>query len=108
MFLSGIFPSLCQIWREEGVKGYFKGNGTNVVRIVPYVAVQFAAYEEFKQVGVVIRESLQCKSILMEQMRSLSRMFKNEVTLRSEIEQMMTIFCLYGIINREMPREAPT
>jgi solute carrier family 25 phosphate transporter 23/24/25/41 len=37
------------IWREEGVKGYFKGNGTNVMRIVPYVAVQFAAYEEYKK-----------------------------------------------------------
>ncbi len=50
----GIIPSLRQIGVEEGAKGYFKGNGTNVVRIVPYVAVQFAAYEEFKQVGVVI------------------------------------------------------
>ena len=46
----GITSSLIKIWREEGVLGYFKGNGTNVVRIVPYVAVQFAAYEEFKKV----------------------------------------------------------
>jgi len=27
-----------------------KGNGTNIVRIIPYTAVQFAAYEEFKKV----------------------------------------------------------
>ena len=46
----GIIPSLIRIGREEGVVGYFKGNGTNVVRIIPYVAVQFAAYEEFKKV----------------------------------------------------------
>ena len=46
----GIIPSLVRIGREEGVRGYFKGNGTNVVRIIPYVAVQFAAYEEFKKV----------------------------------------------------------
>ena len=39
-----------RIGREEGLRGYFKGNGTNVVRIIPYVAVQFAAYEEFKKV----------------------------------------------------------
>ena len=46
----GILPSLVSIGREEGVKGYFKGNGTNIVRIIPYVAVQFAAYEEYKKV----------------------------------------------------------
>lgn len=45
----GILPSLVQIGREEGLRGYFKGNGTNVVRIMPYLAVQFAAYEEFKK-----------------------------------------------------------
>lgn len=28
-----------------------KGNGTNIVRIIPYTAVQFAAYEEFKKVS---------------------------------------------------------
>ena len=31
---------------------FFKGNGTNIVRIIPYTAVQFAAYEEFKKVGL--------------------------------------------------------
>ncbi len=47
----GIFTSLVKIGKEEGLRGYFKGNGTNVLRIVPYVAVQFAAYEEFKKVS---------------------------------------------------------
>lgn len=45
----GIGSSLARIGREEGLLGYFKGNGTNVVRIIPYVAVQFAAYEELKK-----------------------------------------------------------
>ena len=49
----GIGSSLARIGREEGLLGYFKGNGTNVVRIIPYVAVQFAAYEELKKVGVL-------------------------------------------------------
>ena len=47
----GILSTLRLIGREEGMKGYFKGNGTNVIRIVPYVAVQFAAYEEYKKVS---------------------------------------------------------
>lgn len=45
----GIVPSLVKIWKEEGFLGYYKGNGTNVLRIVPYMAVQFAAYEEYKK-----------------------------------------------------------
>jgi len=38
------------MYRDEGIRGYFKGNGTNVVRIAPYSAVQFASYEKYKQV----------------------------------------------------------
>ncbi len=38
------------IWRQEGVLGMFKGNGTNVIRIFPYSAVQFASYEMAKKV----------------------------------------------------------
>jgi hypothetical protein len=47
----GIIPSFLKITREEGVLGYFKGNGTNIIRIVPYSAIQFASYERYKKVG---------------------------------------------------------
>lgn len=50
----GILSSLHTIWKEDGIRGYFKGNGTNVVRIMPYLAVQFAAYEEYKKVKAQI------------------------------------------------------
>lgn len=46
---TGVTQTLVKIGKEEGLYGYFKGNGTNIVRIVPYTAVQFAAYEEFKK-----------------------------------------------------------
>jgi solute carrier family 25 phosphate transporter 23/24/25/41 len=45
---NGIWNSLVKIGKEEGALGYFKGNGTNIIRIFPYSAVQFAAYEFFK------------------------------------------------------------
>jgi len=45
----GIWDSLRTILKEEGIMGYFKGNGTNVIRIFPYSAVQFAAYEHFAE-----------------------------------------------------------
>ncbi|KAL1915691.1 uncharacterized protein VTP21DRAFT_6450 [Calcarisporiella thermophila] len=46
----GVLPTLSRIWREEGLLGFLRGNGTNVIRIVPYSAVQFAAYEQFKRI----------------------------------------------------------
>ena len=50
----GKSPKLRQVlktvWKEEGWRGMFKGNGTNIVRIVPYSAVQFTVYEACKRV----------------------------------------------------------
>ena len=33
------------IFRKEGMVGFFKGNGTNVMRIVPFSAFEFATFE---------------------------------------------------------------
>ena len=46
---SGIVPTLSKMWREEGFKGYLRGNGTNCIRIIPYSATQFAAYSIYKK-----------------------------------------------------------
>ncbi|KAF9437876.1 hypothetical protein BGZ76_010753 [Entomortierella beljakovae] len=45
----GVIPTLRKMWVEEGVVGFMRGNGTNVIRIVPYSAAQFASYEQFKK-----------------------------------------------------------
>jgi solute carrier family 25 phosphate transporter 23/24/25/41 len=37
-----------EIFKNEGMRGFFKGAWTNTVRAVPGAAVQFAAYEAFK------------------------------------------------------------
>jgi solute carrier family 25 phosphate transporter 23/24/25/41 len=42
------------MWREEGFKGFMRGNGVNCVRIVPYSAVQFTSYEQLKKVHLSI------------------------------------------------------
>ena len=36
---------LSHMWKTEGVRGLFKGNGANCVRIVPNSAVKFFCYE---------------------------------------------------------------
>lgn len=43
---SGTVQGLKYIWRTEGFRGLFKGNGSNCARIVPNSAVKFFSYEE--------------------------------------------------------------
>ncbi|KAI0686375.1 mitochondrial carrier domain-containing protein [Cytidiella melzeri] len=45
----GVWPSLTRMWKEEGFKGFMRGNGINCLRIIPYSAVQFTAYEQLKK-----------------------------------------------------------
>lgn len=44
--------ALAKMWREEGWRGFMAGNGTNCIRIVPYSAVQFSAYNVYKRVSL--------------------------------------------------------
>ncbi len=46
----GIGKALGKMWREEGLRGFMRGNGANCVRIVPYSAVQFGSYNFYKRV----------------------------------------------------------
>lgn len=45
--------ALAKMWREEGWRGFMRGNGTNCIRIVPYSAVQFGAYNFYKRVSTL-------------------------------------------------------
>jgi solute carrier family 25 phosphate transporter 23/24/25/41 len=45
--------ALAKMWREEGWRGFMAGNGTNCIRIVPYSAVQFSAYNVYKRVSSI-------------------------------------------------------
>lgn len=42
---------LMKMWRDEGWRGFMRGNGTNCIRIVPYSAVQFGSYNFYKKVS---------------------------------------------------------
>jgi solute carrier family 25 (mitochondrial phosphate transporter), member 23/24/25/41 len=43
---------LAKMWRDEGWRGFMRGNGTNCIRIVPYSAVQFGSYNFYKKVSM--------------------------------------------------------
>ena len=42
---------LKKMWRDEGWRGFMRGNGANCIRIIPYSAVQFSSYNFYKKVG---------------------------------------------------------
>ncbi|KAH9615737.1 hypothetical protein KSS87_007501 [Heliosperma pusillum] len=45
----GFFEAITVIGKEEGIKGYWKGNLPQVIRIIPYSAVQLCSYEVYKK-----------------------------------------------------------
>ncbi|ETW81055.1 mitochondrial carrier protein [Heterobasidion irregulare TC 32-1] len=45
----GVWSSLVRMFKEEGFRGFMRGNGINCVRIIPYSAVQFTTYEQLKK-----------------------------------------------------------
>ena len=44
----GIIQTLSTILKEEGIARLWRGNGTNMFRIVPYAAAQFTSYDIYK------------------------------------------------------------
>lgn len=45
----GLFGSFQKIIRTEGVLGFYRGNGASVARIVPYAALHYMAYEQYRR-----------------------------------------------------------
>eukprot|EP00899_Mesostigma_viride_P002434 jgi/Mesvir1/12191/Mv00428-RA.1 len=48
----GVAGSLSKIVRTEGLLGLYRGNSASVIRIVPYAAVHFMAYEQYRDILV--------------------------------------------------------
>lgn len=66
-----IGKGLIKMWREEGWRGFMRGNGTNCIRIIPYSAVQFGSYSIYKKVGRIDAIMPHNTYILLSSMRFL-------------------------------------
>lgn len=44
----GFFPTMRAIFREEGLRSFWKGNVPQVIRVLPYSALQLYGYEQLK------------------------------------------------------------
>lgn len=47
---ASIGPAIKKIWKEDRFRGFFRGNGINVVKVTPESAIKFYAYEMLKNV----------------------------------------------------------
>ncbi|CAN6922548.1 unnamed protein product [Brassica oleracea] len=45
----GLVGSMNKIGKTEGLMGFYRGNGASVARIVPYAALHYMAYEEYRR-----------------------------------------------------------
>ncbi|CAN6987583.1 unnamed protein product [Brassica rapa subsp. trilocularis] len=45
----GLVGSINKIGKTEGLMGFYRGNGASVARIVPYAALHYMAYEEYRR-----------------------------------------------------------
>lgn len=45
----GLLGSFQKIGQTEGVQGFYRGNGASVARIVPYAALHYMAYEQYRR-----------------------------------------------------------
>lgn len=48
---TGVWQAASKIMQEEGFRAFWKGNGTNIVRIFPYSAAQLAANDQYKRLA---------------------------------------------------------
>jgi solute carrier family 25 phosphate transporter 23/24/25/41 len=48
---NSLVQSLVRVAKEDGIKGYWRGNMANCVRVVPYSATQFVTFEYLKNVS---------------------------------------------------------
>ncbi|XP_027357846.1 mitochondrial carrier protein CoAc2 isoform X2 [Abrus precatorius] len=46
---TGLSGSVLRIAKTEGLLGFYRGNGASVARIIPYAAIHYMAYEEYRR-----------------------------------------------------------
>lgn len=51
----GVFATFKAVLQKEGFLGLYKGNGAMMVRIFPYGAIQFMAFDNYKKVPTFTR-----------------------------------------------------
>jgi solute carrier family 25 phosphate transporter 23/24/25/41 len=67
-----IWKALVKMRKEEGWRGFMRGNGTNCIRIIPYSAVQFGSYNFYKKVMRPLAVTQNVKNVIQAVLMSSS------------------------------------
>ncbi|KAL2480257.1 Mitochondrial substrate carrier family protein [Abeliophyllum distichum] len=54
----GLLGTFQKIAKTEGLLGFYRGNGASVARIVPYAALHYMTYEEYRRWIILVRTKL--------------------------------------------------
>jgi solute carrier family 25 (mitochondrial carrier protein), member 16 len=50
----GVFKASKEIYSSNGIRGLFQGHSATLMRILPYAAIKFVAYEQIRHVGFLL------------------------------------------------------
>jgi solute carrier family 25 phosphate transporter 23/24/25/41 len=89
-----IWKALVKMGREEGWRGFMRGNGTNCIRIIPYSAVQFGSYNFYKKVSI-LHYTFQLGPVLFEE-------FLEILILVTQKENFLSFFFLFFGFHKEL------
>ncbi|CAG8671399.1 17390_t:CDS:2, partial [Acaulospora morrowiae] len=53
---TGVFQATRRIYMDDGPKGLFQGHSATLIRIFPYAAIKFVAYEQFRHILIPSRK----------------------------------------------------
>ncbi|KAK6129958.1 hypothetical protein DH2020_036352 [Rehmannia glutinosa] len=109
---NGTVQGLKYIWRTEGFRGLYKGNGINCARIVPNSAVKFFSYEEASnnEVDAELNPLLRlgagaCAGIIAMSATYPMDMVRGRITVQTDKSQYRGIFhALKTVFTQEGPR----
>jgi len=82
---TSITGSLITIYKEDGIKGYFRGNFANIIRVIPVYALKFAFNDWFRD--IVRKKGQADKDLSFKQLISsgvLAGLFQQTVTFPLE------------------------
>ncbi|CAN1853690.1 Probable envelope ADP,ATP carrier protein, chloroplastic [Linum perenne] len=113
----GFVEALALIGKEEGIKGYWKGNLPQVIRIIPYSAVQLFSYEFYKvtypldvlrlrlAVDTGHRTMIQIALTMMREEGAASFYYGLGPSLVSIAPYIAVNFCMFDLVKKSLPEK---
>ncbi|XP_038709803.1 mitochondrial adenine nucleotide transporter ADNT1 isoform X2 [Tripterygium wilfordii] len=104
---NGTVQGLKYIWKTEGFRGLFKGNGANCARIVPNSAVKFFSYEQASKAILLLYQQQTGNGIIAMSATYPMDMVRGRLTVQTEkspFQYRGMFHALSTVLREEGPR----